>query len=742
MTMTSRTATILALVATLAVAVAAPAGAVDLQYSWGHPSPQGNAVFGLAFADAQNGWAVCGGGTILRTTDAGEHWQEQHGLLSVATDLYDIVVTPAGTLVAVGDGIHRSTDGGATWSAIAAPGSSDLRDLALIPGGDLSAAGDGGVTLVSTDDGLTWGDVGPHVGTIKHHVWLSTTEAYVVGDDVAHHTTDGGAHWTQFLTFAFFGYSEVYFTTPTVGYVVEDFAYWVTTNGGLTWTQNSQFVAPLYRYRTLVLTPQHWLAVCDGEGAELWETVDGGTSWTNHLFRPLVGCPSIVQTPAGRVVFGSSGGDLYWTDDFGATLTNTTTNLCEAAVNAYILTFMLRPDGVLFAANQPSSGGDVQSWLRSDDGGTTWSVPASAPGLRWVYGADFLDNDHGVVVFDSEVRYTDDGGDTWNPATLPDANRGVRVTLAAPDRYFIAAYKTAGGGALLLSDDGGQSWIPVGGGLPANGVRYSDVAFPTPQIGFAAGNTNAAAPVLYRTSDAGATWQSVTATGLTAPISTMVWFDAQTAVAAARNGSNVGVFRTVDGGEHWTNVLATTIASLAFQPDGRGLAAPLSFSSQSYYSTEDWGQTWQPVTAPLSSPFPGYHYSPSVAVAVGDHWVIGGNTNRLLVVRDQVTTATPDGVVAAAGPGVCAVTAVSPNPFNPRTTLAYSVARDGHVQLAIFDLRGRRVRALVDGARAAGRHVAAWDGRDDRGAMAPAGVYLYRLESGGQTATGKLVMMK
>ena len=131
----------------LVVVMAAPVGAGDLSYAWGQPSPQGNAIFGLAFADAQNGWAVCGGGGILGTTDAGEHWRELYGMGEVASDLYDIVVTPEGTLVAVGAGIRRSTDGGGHWVTIAAVGSDDLRDLALIPGGGISAAGSGGVDL-------------------------------------------------------------------------------------------------------------------------------------------------------------------------------------------------------------------------------------------------------------------------------------------------------------------------------------------------------------------------------------------------------------------------------------------------------------------------------------------------------------------------------------------------------------------------------------------------------------------
>jgi len=70
-----------------------------------------------------------------------------------------------------------------------------------------------------------------------------------------------------------------------------------------------------------------------------------------------------------------------------------------------------------------------------------------------------------------------------------------------------------------------------------------------------------------------------------------------------------------------------------------------------------------------------------------------------------------------------------PNPFNPLTTIAYELPTAGPVRLGIHALDGRRLRTLVDGTRAAGRHVAAWDGRDGAGRAVAAGVYLYRLET-------------
>lgn len=83
-----------------------------------------------------------------------------------------------------------------------------------------------------------------------------------------------------------------------------------------------------------------------------------------------------------------------------------------------------------------------------------------------------------------------------------------------------------------------------------------------------------------------------------------------------------------------------------------------------------------------------------------------------------------------------------PNPFNPETTIPFSLSLKGRVTLRIYDASGHFVVTLLDENRGAGEHVARWDGRDARGAVAPTGVYFLRLEASGTTATRKLVLLK
>jgi ligand-binding sensor domain-containing protein len=83
-----------------------------------------------------------------------------------------------------------------------------------------------------------------------------------------------------------------------------------------------------------------------------------------------------------------------------------------------------------------------------------------------------------------------------------------------------------------------------------------------------------------------------------------------------------------------------------------------------------------------------------------------------------------------------------PNPFNSTTTLSFSLPATDPAALAVYSLTGQRVRTLVSGTLAAGRHSFVWDGRDDAGRAVSSGVYLSRLESGGKIATGKMLLIK
>jgi Tol biopolymer transport system component len=96
----------------------------------------------------------------------------------------------------------------------------------------------------------------------------------------------------------------------------------------------------------------------------------------------------------------------------------------------------------------------------------------------------------------------------------------------------------------------------------------------------------------------------------------------------------------------------------------------------------------------------------------------------------------------AASPAAFALTGNFPNPFNPSTTIAFTVPSAGNVQLAVFDITGQKVRELVSGPVSAGSHSVVWDGRDAYGRPVSSGVYLSRLTMGNRTTAGRMLLAK
>ena len=83
-----------------------------------------------------------------------------------------------------------------------------------------------------------------------------------------------------------------------------------------------------------------------------------------------------------------------------------------------------------------------------------------------------------------------------------------------------------------------------------------------------------------------------------------------------------------------------------------------------------------------------------------------------------------------------------PNPFNPETTIRYSVKTPEAVRIEIYNVKGQLVKTLVNEAKAAGNHTVVWNGRDNNNSAVSSGVYFYKMTAGKYSSTKKMIMMK
>jgi hypothetical protein len=85
---------------------------------------------------------------------------------------------------------------------------------------------------------------------------------------------------------------------------------------------------------------------------------------------------------------------------------------------------------------------------------------------------------------------------------------------------------------------------------------------------------------------------------------------------------------------------------------------------------------------------------------------------------------------------------IYPNPFNPSTTVRYTLAKASDVTIAVYDVRGALVRVLVKGSVPGGEHFAEWDGTDTRGRSVATGIYFAHMTSGSFEKSQKMVLLK
>jgi hypothetical protein len=143
-----------------------------------------------------------------------------------------------------------------------------------------------------------------------------------------------------------------------------------------------------------------------------------------------------------------------------------------------------------------------------------------------------------------------------------------------------------------------------------------------------------------------------------------------------------------------------------------------------------------------------YDLDPGDSQAVAFAVIYGQNLADLLENADSARSVAAVGVAAPPPNPRPTLPTLSmyqntPNPFSAATQISYDISSAvPHHSLRVYNVLGQCVRTLADGAAEAGRHVVAWDGCSDQGKRLVSGIYLYRLEAGGQTLTNKLVLVR
>jgi hypothetical protein len=120
-------------------------------------------------------------------------------------------------------------------------------------------------------------------------------------------------------------------------------------------------------------------------------------------------------------------------------------------------------------------------------------------------------------------------------------------------------------------------------------------------------------------------------------------------------------------------------------------------------------------------------------VSVMDNYIYVADWSSLQILRFNPTGVDEDNST----PNSFSLSQSYPNPFNPQTTISYSLPKASDVSLDIFDILGRKIETLQSGHQDAGVHSVTWNASD-----APSGIYFYRLKAGERSETNRMLLIK
>ena len=692
------------------------------------------------------------GSGLYRSTDGGASWQhlgldQTRRIGRVAVDPSNsnrIFVAGMGTQFSTNPdrGLYRSEDGGASWSKVLfVNDSTGCADVVINPAHPETvfcatwervrhptyrrAFGPGCGIWRSIDHGTTWtrltnglppaddntGRIGLAIAPSRPSmVYAQITSGSALGyvGLGMYRSADGGATWARRDASGFtgiFGGFSWYFGEMAVDPNNADIVYALgqdmvrSTNGG---TNFSSVLSNAHvDNHSIWIDPANTSRIYLGNDGGFWSTTSGGSSWTQATTLDITQFYAAAIDPANpaRLMGGSqdnntvatSGSPSGWVAILGG--------------DGFYCAFHPTNSAVLLAEWQYSCG--QTGPRRSTNGGSSWSTPTGVitnDRFNWCTPLVLNPRNPNVVLFGTQrvyrstnngVSYAPISGDltTANPTSLLIYSTITTLDISSPDTSVY--YAGTDDGKVWRSLNRGALWTDTSAGLPVRWVTRV-VADPVDPKGvfvtLSGFGGDQHLPHLYHSTDWGSTWTPIAGNLPDAPLNDVVVdpLDTQCLYAA----SDVGVYWTRNLGADWV-------------PFGTGL--------------------------PFTAVFDLNLHAASRTLVAATH-----GRSQWKIDLNQV----PVAVEPAARPSTLALSFPSPNPSRGVTRLTLDLAAAGHAEVAVFDATGRRLRTLLSGTIDAGSHPVIWDGTEEGGAAAPAGVYFVRAGTPNGAVTRRLVRVQ
>jgi photosystem II stability/assembly factor-like uncharacterized protein len=687
---------------------------------------------------------------ILKSTDGGNTWA-QTGLnwaLEEYKAIQRIVINPQNTqtlYTATSEGIYKSTNGGDSWSlSLNVPAAMDIvinpidttvlyaacGQLNTAPNPGLYKTTDAGASWTLLSGGLPTTNFGrtalalsatPTFPGYTEIVYAGIGNAQSRGVHGVYRSTNGGTTWTlqsgtQYAS-AQSWYNNavaVHPENPTTVFV-SGLDFYKSTEGGANLTQKSEW----YAYFQGVIEPG------GDEGSPVYAHADHHAiafhpSDPNRMFLATDG--GIFETTDGGETFRGRNGGYQTTQIYNGFATSLSdSNFAYAG---------LQDNGTLKYEG-------IRAWNKVFGGDGGWCALNSQNNqigyLEYVY---------------LDIYRTTNGGTNWTSATNGIEASSSTANFIAP---FVISPSSpnilyAGATKIFKTTNGGTNWIATNANQAINGNRISAMAtsWTNPDTLYAATGTSTATTSnglceVFFSSNGGATWVNRTQPSMPDRYPTDLYVDPRDSKVAYLTYSGYGnphLYKTTDAGATWqdlsNNLPDVPVQCVALDGDfpddiyiGTDLGVYRSLSSGAW-------ELWESGMPP--------------AMILDLQFSKPNRTMRAATFGNGVyeRKLRPIGQVSAPTPTLSKLADFQleqnyPNPFNPTTTIRYTIPSTSAVRLELFDVLGRKVATLVNERKVAGIHTYALNA--SRFSLA-SGTYFYRLQVGNQVETKKMILVK
>jgi len=700
---------------------------------------------------------------------------------SFADGLNSVHTSNATFVVAAGNqgNILYSNTTGNTWSKTTIPGI-DFKSVFALNNNVWYTASNGKVyTSSNSVTDIIQRNTG--IATSLNSVYfINSINGFVCGDNgVILKSVDGGITWTSSNSgVSIENLNSISFKDAQNGVAVgNNGSVFITTNGGSSWSAET------------VGTTRDLLAAkyfSDGIGiAGEWGTV---------LYRSLVSTwnsPNMKIKSDIRGITGDSFNDIHVCGGGGFIRNNINgnTEFLNFEKNPMLadLVSISNFSGIGFAVSSMNN-----AVIRTTDGGVTWNLPSgTAVTYNWVSkpgaSGDFLGNNMSLhpterntifIAFGNKVYRSLNKAESWSEIgnQIPSGSTPHSFFVSSVDTNIWLVAIQSSPDKIYRTTNYGQSWTEVMSRNFSNYGQPLEMDQNDPHVFYFAPDNGG----FWKSTDDGATWNEISNNfSFRSPCDIIVMHDSSNVIFIADGVTGSGqakIFKSVNGGVNWTDVHtanSSEIPSMSNTIFDKSIIWATEWSGSRVYKSTDFGDTW---AQNHTTGFSGWGSdicredpnliitgswgsAATMSIDGGVTWTNisaglnghgggilipdrgymvchqGSNVYKLNVVYTVLTSVSEN--IISTVPVDFNLSQNYPNPFNPSTKINYNLPKSDNVSIKIYNELGKEVSTLVSGFKTAGTYEITFDG-----ANLSSGIYFYKLQTTGFTATKKMLLIK